>query len=75
MTRHGSVPRSTERCRAVSSSIQNNNKQYMYCYTLDVILGCQWSNYTDWSQCSKTCGGGFIKRVREKLPGIGTIGK
>ena len=47
----------------------------MYCYTLDVILGCQWSNYTDWSQCSKTCGGGFIKRVREKLPGIGTIGK
>lgn len=37
---------------------------------LDVILGCEWSDWTEWSQCTKTCGGGQIKRVREKLPGI-----
>jgi len=35
-------------------------------------LGCQWSAWTDWSECTKTCGGGNVKRVREKLPGLGT---
>ena len=38
----------------------------------DVILGCQWSEWTAWSECTKTCGGGNVKRVREKLPGLGT---
>ena len=35
-------------------------------------MGCQWSAWTDWSECTKTCGGGNVKRVREKLPGLGT---
>ena len=35
-------------------------------------MGCQWSEWTEWSTCSKTCGGGIVERVREKLPGIGT---
>eukprot|EP00096_Caligus_rogercresseyi_P006745 TRINITY_DN2353_c0_g1_i1.p1 TRINITY_DN2353_c0_g1~~TRINITY_DN2353_c0_g1_i1.p1 ORF type:complete len:788 (-),score=160.43 TRINITY_DN2353_c0_g1_i1:106-2409(-) len=38
----------------------------------DVILGCQWSEWTDWSTCSKTCGGGNVRRLRTKLPGLGT---
>ena len=39
---------------------------------LDVILGCQWSEWTAWSECTKTCGGGNVKRMREKIPGLGT---
>ncbi|XP_059095761.1 uncharacterized protein LOC131890438 [Tigriopus californicus] len=40
--------------------------------TNEVILGCEWSEWTDWSTCSKTCGGGILTRVREKLPGLGS---
>jgi hypothetical protein len=42
------------------------------CPFLDVILGCQWSEWTAWSECTKTCGGGNVQRVREKLPGLGS---
>lgn len=35
-------------------------------------MGCQWSDWTAWSECTKTCGGGNVKRVREKLPGYGS---
>ena len=38
-------------------------------YIPEVILGCSWSPWTAWSECTKTCGGGNIKRAREKLPG------
>lgn len=38
----------------------------------DVVLGCEWSDWTDWGTCSKSCGGGIEQRIREKLPGIGT---
>ncbi len=37
----------------------------------DVILGCHWSEWTDWSSCSRTCGGGVTRRMRERLPGLG----
>ena len=34
------------------------------------MLG-QWSDWAT-TECTKTCGGGNVKRVREKLPGLGT---
>ena len=36
------------------------------------MFGCEWSSWGDWSECTKSCGGGNVMRMREKLPGIGS---
>merc|ERR1712223_1642515 len=36
------------------------------------VFGCEWSSWGDWSECTKSCGGGNVMRMREKLPGIGS---
>merc|ERR1712038_2057235 len=42
------------------------------CSSGPIIAGCEWADWTPWSTCSKTCGGGMRNRHREKLPGVGT---
>ena len=60
----------TQKCWLASGYKQQNCDNNFF--PPDVIYGCEWSQWTDWSECTKTCGGGNIRRVREKLPGLGT---
>ena len=39
---------------------------------MDVTRGCQWSGWSAWSECTRTCGGGSVRRLREELPGLGS---
>ena len=40
--------------------------------SLGEVFGCEWSSWGEWSECTKSCGGGNVMRMREKLPGIGS---
>jgi len=37
------------------------------CNTQGCPVDCQWGNWTEWSECSVTCGGGKLHRAREIL--------
>ena len=45
---------------------------FLFIYHLGQVFGCEWSTWGQWSECTKSCGGGNVKRTREKLPGIGS---
>ncbi|CAK9013154.1 unnamed protein product [Durusdinium trenchii] len=44
-----------------------NETESIECSTQGCPQDCRWGQWTDWSSCSKECGGGYIKRLREVL--------
>ena len=36
-------------------------------FCLTFLVDCQWSTYGEWSECSKSCEGGFMTSNRTKI--------
>ena len=45
---------------------QGENMDYQPCNIQPCPINCQWASWTDWGQCSETCGNGSKTRTREK---------
>ena len=36
-------------------------------FCMPILVDCQWSTYGEWSECSKSCEGGFMTSNRTKI--------
>ena len=41
----------------ISASYKLNTCEY-FIHFLNVLVNCEWSDFGEWSECSKSCGGG-----------------
>ena len=44
-----------------------NSTEYRLCNIQACPINCEWDDFNDWGQCSKSCGGGIQRRNRSRL--------